>query len=564
MKRVLKISLILVIALALLFGITFLILYSGIFPILTGFNITEVNNTQDTTFNIAFDKVRSSAYYVVEIHDSKDELLYKKRTEANELTEDFAFIQENEKYKLDVYAYNKKEEVRKANNTYEFTYNKEVRFTSDNSSLLGNETAYIYLTRNITTKNYSIKVTKNKYNESTLEDSKLLKEDIVTNDVYEISDSLFKDESVELVVELLKNNNVIDTIKLYNNMNPIETPDIEYPENGSTISLDNVYLKFKSLTWADKYDIQITKSDGNVIASTSTNYNEVILEKNLFSEGVYTITVNAYLGDYSTKSTSMFKLEKKLEPVYLKNDPGTLKKGDTLELVSNNPNGVIYFTIDGSDPLQGGRAYSNPIIIDYDLTLKTAVAYNGLTSNVSTYDIKLNKNNKKIYLASSNQVKNIGEEPFTNERKEMNLISDLIEKKLKENDFEVFRNDYLTSYSSYLNECKNKDIDLILSLESTSSINHNKTGLQTLITNESSNSFSLANKINNDLNSIKESKLIYTNNITGSHTSELDSIKSIMISLGYHDNKNDAEWIVNNRDLIANTIANSIIEYYAK
>ncbi|MBQ7239822.1 MAG: chitobiase/beta-hexosaminidase C-terminal domain-containing protein [Bacilli bacterium] len=564
MKRVLKISLILVIALALLFGITFLILYSGIFPILTGFNITEVNNTQDTTFNITFDKVRSSAYYVVEIHDSKDELLYKKRTEKNELTEDFAFIQENEKYKLDVYAYNKKEEVRKSNNTYEFTYNKEVRFTSDNSSLLGNETAYIYLTRNTTTKNYSIKVTKNKYNESNLEDSKLLKEDIVTNDIYEISDSLFKDESVELAVELLKNNNVIDTIKLYNNMNPIETPDIEYPENGSTISLDNVYLKFKNLTWADKYDIQITKSDGNVIASTSTNYNEVILEKNLFSEGVYTITVNAYLGDYSTKSTSMFKLEKKLEPVYLNKDHASLKKGDTLELVSNNQNGVIYFTVDGSDPLQGGRAYSNPIVIDSDLTLKTAIAYNGSTSNVSTYNIKLNKSNKRVYLASSNQVNNIGEEPFTNERKEMNLISDLIEKKLNENDFEVFRNDYLTSYSSYLNECKNKDIDLILSLESTSSINHNKTGLQTLVTNESANSFSLANKINNDLNNIKESKLLYTNNITGSYTRELDNIKSIMISLGYHDNKNDAEWIVNNRELIANTIANSIIEYYAK
>lgn len=563
MKRVLKISLVLVIALTLLFGITFLILYSGIFPILTGFNITDVNNTQDTTFNIVFDKVRSSAYYVVEIHDSKDELLYKKRTESNNITEDFAFIKENEKYKLDVYAYNKKEEVKKSNNTYEFSFMKEVRFTDDNSSLLGNETAYIYLTRNITTKNYSIKVIKNKYNESSLVESKLLKEDIVTNDVYEISDSLFKDESVELVVELLKNNNVIDTIKLYNNMNPLETPDIIYPESGSTVSLDNVYLKFKELTWPDKYDIQITQSNGNVVATTSTNYNEVILEKNLFKEDVYTITVNAYLGDYSTKSTTMFKLEDKLEPVYLNKNPNLLKKDDTLELVSNNPNGVIYFTIDGSDPLQGGRAYSNPIIIDSDLTLKTAIAYNGKTSNVSTYDIKLNKDTKKVFLASSNQVNNIGVELFTNERKEMNLISDLIEKKLKENDFEVFRNDYLTAYSSYLSECEKKDINLIVSLESTSSINHNKSGLQTLITSESSNSFSLAKRINNDLNKLKESKLIYTNNITGSYTEEKNSIKSIMISLGYHDNKTDAEWIVNNRELIANTIANSIIEYYA-
>jgi hypothetical protein len=562
-KRIVKISTILLLALFVIFGITFFVLYSGLFPILTGFNITSVTNTEDTTFNITFDKVRSSVYYIVEIKDSKDEVLYKKRTESNDIIENFTFIQENEKYKLDVYAYNKKQESRKSNNTYEFNYSKEVRFTKDNSSLLGNETAYIYLTRNTTTKNYSIRVTKNKYNNTELTESKFIKEDIVTNDVYEVNESLFKDESVELVIELIKNNNVIDTIKLYNKMNPVETPDIINPANGSTIDYDNVYLSFKDLTWADKYEIQITQSNGNIIASTNTNLNETILDKDLFSVGVYTITVNAYLGDYSTKSTSMFKVDNILSSVYLNKDPSTLNKGDSIELLSND-SGVIYFTTDGSDPLSGGRVYNNPIIVDKDMTLKTAIAYNGQSSNVSTYNLKVNKNNKKVFIASSNQVNNIGEEPFTNERKEMNVIADLIQNKLVESGYEVYRNDYLTGYSSYLKECSEKDINLIISLESTSSVNHDKKGMQTLITNDSSNSYSLANIINKNLNKLKESKLIYTNNIKGSHTLETNGIKSIMLSLGYHDNKEAANWIVNNRELIAENIASSIVSYYGE
>jgi N-acetylmuramoyl-L-alanine amidase len=88
--------------------------------------------------------------------------------------------------------------------------------------------------------------------------------------------------------------------------------------------------------------------------------------------------------------------------------------------------------------------------------------------------------------------------------------------------------------------------------------------MQTLITNDSSNSYSLANIINKNLNKLKESKLIYTNNIKGSHTLETNGIKSIMLSLGYHDNKEDANWIVNNRELIAENIASSIVSYYGE
>jgi N-acetylmuramoyl-L-alanine amidase len=144
----------------------------------------------------------------------------------------------------------------------------------------------------------------------------------------------------------------------------------------------------------------------------------------------------------------------------------------------------------------------------------------------------------------------------------MNLISDLIEKKLKEKNIKVFRNDYLSSYKNILNECEDNNINLLVSLETTSSDNHDKTGIQTIITNSSANSYGLANIINNKLNSIKESNLIYSNNIKGSLTNEKDSMLSLMLELGYHDNENDAKFIINNRENIANIVASSILDYY--
>ena len=144
----------------------------------------------------------------------------------------------------------------------------------------------------------------------------------------------------------------------------------------------------------------------------------------------------------------------------------------------------------------------------------------------------------------------------------MNLIADLVSSKLTEKGIQVFRNDYLSSYNNSLKECVDNNIDLLISLESTSSVNHDKTGLETLITNESSNSFGLAKLINRNLNSLKSTKMIYTNDIKGSNTKEEGNVSSLMIELGYHDNSEDANWIVNNRESIAETIANSIINYY--
>ncbi len=55
---------------------------------------------------------------------------------------------------------------------------------------------------------------------------------------------------------------------------------------------------------------------------------------------------------------------------------------------------------------------------------------------------------------------------------------------------------------------------------------------------------------------------MYSNNIKGSNTIEKGNMLSLMVELGYHDNETDAKFIINNREKIAETIADSILSYY--
>ena len=89
----------------------------------------------------------------------------------------------------------------------------------------------------------------------------------------------------------------------------------------------------------------------------------------------------------------------------------------------------------------------------------------------------------KVYLSSSNQVFNLGEEPFTNERYEMDLITDLIEKELKEHNIKVYRNNYLTSAKDWNKDAEEKQVNLKLAIQTESSSNHDKYGLTTYVNN---------------------------------------------------------------------------------
>lgn len=53
---------------------------------------------------------------------------------------------------------------------------------------------------------------------------------------------------------------------------------------------------------------------------------------------------------------------------------GTIDKDSYITLKASQPTAKIYFTLDGTSPIEGGQLYTGPVLIDKDLTLK-AIAY---------------------------------------------------------------------------------------------------------------------------------------------------------------------------------------------
>ena len=221
--------------------------------------------------------------------------------------------------------------------------------------------------------------------------------------------------------------------------------------------------------------------------------------------------------------------------------------------------------------MDGGISYNGPITINEDTVIKAYAKDGYLISNVSTFDIKVRnsiKDDIKVYLSSSNQVFNLGEEPFTNERYEMDLITDLIEKELKEHNIKVYRNNYLTSAKDWNKDAEEKQVNLKLAIQTESSSNHDKYGLTTYVNNRTQAGFSIANYLHKNIVSLYSSELDdydhgikYTNGISTEESSNT-SIPNVVVSLGYHDNSNDANWIVKNREKIASNIAKTILTYY--
>ncbi|WLR41375.1 5'-nucleotidase C-terminal domain-containing protein [Bacillus carboniphilus] len=72
--------------------------------------------------------------------------------------------------------------------------------------------------------------------------------------------------------------------------------------------------------------------------------------------------------------------------VYASSESGSIVKGSEITLETPAENGVIYYTLDGSEPTsEQGTKYSSPIKISEDTTVKAIVEIDGETSEVATY-----------------------------------------------------------------------------------------------------------------------------------------------------------------------------------
>lgn len=178
---------------------------------------------------------------------------------------------------------------------------------------------------------------------------------------------------------------------------------------------------------------------------------------------------------------------------------------------------------------------------------------------------KDSKNTKVVFLAPSTQWKNLYAIGNTNEGKVMNEIMDIIENKLsKIDEIKTIRNDPSKQVLGYIADANKENIDLYFSLHSNASQSKLAQGPVIFSYPDSKESLKFANIVYEKLLEIypnpEEGRGVKTNNAYY----ELANIKvpSIITEIAFHDNVEDAEWILQNKEIIAEQLVKAIVEYF--
>ena len=567
MIRKLKIRTILIALITLLIGslaTSYSIVNSDDF--LKSFKITNLTNV-NTKYHLEYEKTTNATVYEVIIYDESSEIIFNEKTTENVVDFDLNNLRYDEKYKLVIYAYDKNGKSISVKNPYEFTYT-EPSFSKDNNLVLDNNedyTLYIDGELNKDNKNYQIGL----YDNNIL----IYKEEIKDNE-YIIKQKYFNGLTQTLTVKLFDNDTEINSITLYSNTSPISDITIVSPQNNALLDYQDVPLTFTGGDNATEYILEIFKDD-ILIKEVSLNQNRAIISSEFFvKDNNYTFKIKAKYLDYesySKEATVSFKMKEKetLLPVYINKDSNYVKENSYITLNNPNSKGTIYYTLDGTDPNETSLVYENPILIKENTTIKTIIKEDkSYDSPVSTYNLNIgNKTDYKVYLSPSNQDGNLGVKSvgYTNEEKEMNDLSNYIEKRLKDYNIKVYRNNPNGNINLWVADSRYYGADLHIAIHSNASTNHTSKGIETWINDQTSDTYSLANMIQSDLMNIYYDKengnrgVKYSNGALG----ETRMPKfGILVEVAHHDYLEDAKWIMHNKELIGNTIADSILKYF--
>lgn len=533
---------------------------------LKSFKITNFTNV-NTKYHLEYEKTKNATVYEVIIYDESSEIIFNEKTTENIVEFDLNNLRYDEKYKLVIYAYDKNGESISVKNPYEFTYT-EPSFSKDNNLVLDNNedyTLYIDGELNKDNKNYQIGL----YDNNIL----IYKEEIKDNE-YIIKQKYFNGLIQTLTVKLFDNDTEINSITLYSNTSPISDITIVSPQNDALLDYQDVPLTFTGGDNATEYILEIFKDD-ILIKEVSLNQNRAIISSEFFvKDNNYTFKIKAKYLDYesySKEATVSFKMKEKetLLPVYINKDSNYVKENSYITLNNPNNKGTIYYTLDGTDPNENSLVYENPILIKENTTIKTIIKEDkSYDSPVSTYNLNIgNKTDYKVYLSPSNQDGNLGVKSvgYTNEEKEMNDLSNYIEKRLKDYNIKVYRNNPNGNINLWVADSRYYGADLHIAIHSNASTNHTSKGVETWINDQTSDTYSLANMIQSDLMNIYYDKengnrgVKYSNGALG----ETRMPKfGILVEVAHHDYLEDAKWIMDNKELIGNTIADSILKYF--
>ena len=537
-----------------------------LYPKLGDYHVLGVNASNNLLL-LELDGAHNATRYEVTL-SNKDKEVYK--TNSNSPTIPILYYDKeyNESYDVKVLAYNK-------NNSYierDYTYiNKDPSFIESEKYFDSS------LDINLKLKGYK---KDSKYKIEILYKDKMIYSGAVTSEYITIPKEKVMGYSGELKA-VLKNdyNRILNEFKFYLNMPMIGNLHITSPSNNYITRWDDIVLKYDGGENSNRYKVLLYQEGilVNDIDLESIN-NEVTIPADSFMEdNQYDIVLKAYYDDYldvSKEDSIHVTISKKetTNPVYVTHNPTFIKAGTSVELKSRTSNAFIYYTTDGSEPDTNSNLYTKPIIINEDTLIKTyAVTNNRYDSVVNTYDFKVRDKNLVFYLSPSNQYLNYGNSDagYTTEMEIMNKIADVVQQNLTEKGVIVYRNVPSAGINAWNAESNYVKADFHLAIHSNASGTRLARGIEIYVDKETSKALSIASVIYENLwqiydgndNPLYDRGIKYARGSLGEVNEDFLPCGSL-IEVAYHDQYDDALWIMQNIENIGNNIANSIYSYY--
>lgn len=168
----------------------------------------------------------------------------------------------------------------------------------------------------------------------------------------------------------------------------------------------------------------------------------------------------------------------------------------------------------------------------------------------------------KIYLSPSSQPNNIYAYGNTNEQMQCRKIANACEAALKRCGFEV-KNGQTGDHVSRTKESNAWCSDLHIAIH-TNAFNGLARGVRAFYYSETGNSYKACKAIFNELAKISP---VENNNMSINqdwYEQQYTNCSPVYLEIGFHDNVNDAKWIINNTVQIAEAIAKGVCNYYGK
>lgn len=172
---------------------------------------------------------------------------------------------------------------------------------------------------------------------------------------------------------------------------------------------------------------------------------------------------------------------------------------------------------------------------------------------------------KVVFLSPSTQEFNVGYGDFGTEEYRMNRITDILEEILKNQGYTVYRNNPNEKLSEAVRKSNEIGPDIHVSIHSNASgKGYNAQGPEIFANRPNTSGDKLANYIYDEIMKIypdqtKGRGVLFTSSL---YEIIRTNAPAVLLEIAFHDNPDDAAWIINNETEIAQAIADGINNYF--